>query len=62
LRRGLEQQQQLNQERLRAEHGWQLHSRPQASWEERRREDELRREYPVHSSSSPQHDASDYDP
>ena len=46
LRRGLEQQQQLNQERLRAEHGWQLHSRPRAPWEERRHEDELRKEFP----------------
>jgi len=44
-RRQLEQQQQLNQERLRAEQGWQLHPRPQAPWEERRREDELRREF-----------------
>jgi hypothetical protein len=45
-RRQLEQQQQLNQERFRAEHGWQLHPRPQASWEERRREDALRKEFP----------------
>ena len=41
-----EQQQQLNQERLRAERGWQLHPRPQAPWEERRREDDLRKEFP----------------
>ena len=41
-----EQQQQLNQERLRAERGWQLHPRPQAPWEERRREDELRKVFP----------------
>ena len=45
-RRQLEQQQQLNQERFRAEHGWQLHPRPQAPWEERRREDALRKEFP----------------
>jgi hypothetical protein len=45
LRRGLGQQQQLDQERLRAGHGWQLHPRPQAPWEERRREDELRKEF-----------------
>jgi hypothetical protein len=44
-RRELEQQQQLNQERLRAEEGWQLHPRPQAPWEERRREEELRKEF-----------------
>jgi hypothetical protein len=44
-RRQLEQQQQLNQERFRAEQGWQLHPRPQAPWEERRREDELRKEF-----------------
>ncbi len=44
-RRQLEQQQQLNQERFRAERGWQLHPRPQAPWEERRREDELRKEF-----------------
>ncbi len=44
-RRQLEQQQQLNLERFRAEHGWQLHPRPQAPWEERRREDELRKEF-----------------
>ena len=42
----LEQQQQLNQERFRAERGWQLHPRPQAPWAERRREDELRKEFP----------------
>ena len=41
-----EQQQQLNQERLRAERGWQLHPRPQGPWEERRREDDLRKEFP----------------
>ena len=41
-----EQQQQLNQERFRAERGWQLHPRPQAPWEERRREDDLRKEFP----------------
>jgi hypothetical protein len=45
-RRQLEQQQQLNQERFRAEKGWQLHPRPQANWEERRREDALRKELP----------------
>ena len=45
-RRQLEQQQQLNLERFRAEHGWQLHPRPQAPWEERRREDNLRKEFP----------------
>jgi hypothetical protein len=45
-RRQLEQQQQLNQERFRAEHGWQLHPRPQPPWEERRREDALRKEFP----------------
>jgi hypothetical protein len=45
-RRQLEQQQQLNQERFRAEQGWQLHPRPQANWEERRREDALRKELP----------------
>ena len=44
-RRQLEQQQQLNQERFRAEQGWQLHPRPQAPWDERRREDELRKEF-----------------
>jgi hypothetical protein len=46
-RQRAEQQQQLNQERFRAEHGWQLHPRPQAPWEERRREDELRKEFPA---------------
>jgi hypothetical protein len=45
-RRQLEQQQQLNQERFRAEQGWQLHPRPQAPWKERRREDALRKEFP----------------
>jgi hypothetical protein len=45
-RRQLEQQQQLNQERFRAQRGWELHPRPQAPWEERRREDELRKEFP----------------
>jgi hypothetical protein len=45
-RRQLEQQQQLNLERFRAEHGWPLHARPQAPWEERRREDNLRKEFP----------------
>ena len=45
-RRQLEQQQQLNQERFRAEQGWRLHPRPQAPWEERRREDALRKEFP----------------
>jgi hypothetical protein len=45
LRRQLEQQQQLNLERFRAEHGWQLHPRPHAPWKERRREDELRTEF-----------------
>jgi hypothetical protein len=45
-RRQMEQQQQLNQERFRAERGWQLHPRPQAPWEERRREDALRKEFP----------------
>jgi hypothetical protein len=45
-RRQLEQQQQLNLERFRSEHGWQLHPRPQAPWEERRREDNLRKEFP----------------
>jgi hypothetical protein len=44
-RRQLEQQQQLNQERFRAQQGWELHPRPQAPWEERRREDELRKEF-----------------
>jgi hypothetical protein len=44
-RHQLEQQQQLNQERFRAESGWRLHPRPQASWEERRREQELRNEF-----------------
>ena len=44
-RQRAEQQQQLNQERFRAEHGWQLHPRPQAPWGERRREDELRKEF-----------------
>jgi hypothetical protein len=39
------QQRQLNQERLRAEHGWQLHPRPDASWEERQREYELQQEF-----------------
>ena len=39
------QQRQLNQERLRAEHGWQLHPRPDASWEERQREYELQKEF-----------------
>ena len=39
------QQQQLNQERLRAEHGWQPHPRPDASWEERQREYELQKEF-----------------
>jgi hypothetical protein len=42
----LKQQQQLNQERFRAEHGWQLHPRPQAPWVERQREDALRNEFP----------------
>ena len=46
-RQRAEQQQQLNQERFRAEHGWQLHPRPQAPWQERRREDELRKEFPA---------------
>ena len=46
-RQRAEQQQQLNQERFRAEHGWQLHPRPQAPWEERSREDELRKEFPA---------------
>ena len=40
-----QQQQQLNQERFRAEQGWQLHPRPQAPWDERRREDKLRKEF-----------------
>jgi hypothetical protein len=39
------QQRQLNQERLRAEQGWQLHPRPDASWEERQREYELQQEF-----------------
>jgi hypothetical protein len=45
-RRQLEQQQQLNQERFRAEHGWRLHPRPHAPAEERRREYDLRKEFP----------------
>ena len=44
-RRQRAQQLQLNQERLRAEHGWQLHPRPDAQWEERQREYELKREF-----------------
>ena len=44
-RRQLDQQQQLNQERFRAEQGWQLHPWPQAPWEERQREDDLRKEF-----------------
>jgi hypothetical protein len=43
-RRQLEQQQQLNQERFRAEQGWQLHPRPQAPWVERQGENALRKE------------------
>jgi hypothetical protein len=43
--RQLKQQQQLNQERFRAEHGWQLHTRPQAPWMERQRGDALRNEF-----------------
>lgn len=42
----LERRQQLDQERLRAERGWQLHPRQPAPLRERRREDELRREVP----------------
>jgi hypothetical protein len=44
-RQRAQQQQQLNQERARAEHGWQLHPRPGASWQERQREYELKREF-----------------
>ena len=44
-RRRAQQQQQLNQERLRAEHGWQLHPRPEATWEERQREYQLKQEF-----------------
>jgi hypothetical protein len=39
------QQQQLNQERFRAEHGWELHPRPEAPWQERQREYELKQEF-----------------